>query len=68
MKINTKNGNVGIGTTDPESKLHVNGIVLAENFGGPSDECLKSEVRQIADALQKLRQIRGVTFKWNKKA
>jgi hypothetical protein len=68
MKINTKSGNVGIGTTDPQSKLHVDGIVLAENFGGPSDECLKSEVRQITDALEKLGQIRGVTFKWNEKA
>jgi hypothetical protein len=112
------NGNVGIGTTDPDCKLTVNGDIRGrdiystgmlyfhpgaewayeDEFGPrvqrywyifrprwnvndfsesanirlrasdkvfPSDTRLKNDVNEIASALQKIEQLRGVSFAWN---
>jgi len=63
-------GYVGIGTTNPTSKLHVvgdgyfTGIVTATDFNSASDENLKTNIVTIDDPLDKIVQIRGVNFEW----
>jgi hypothetical protein len=74
----TVGGSVGIGKPDPEQKLHVagnvevdgnlhaDGVVAAD--GGivqPSDTRLKTNILPLTQVLEKLDQIRGVSFEWN---
>ena len=61
--ISIWNGSVGIGTTNPTSKLHVIGDILASgNVTGYSDESLKENIQTIPNALDKVIQLRGVEF------
>jgi hypothetical protein len=62
-----QSGNVGIGTTGPSDKLHVNGNVRANDFIVTSDARLKRHIRPITGALSKLRNLRGVQFEWTRK-
>jgi hypothetical protein len=67
LTINRDNGNVGIGTTNPTYKLHVNGSVAGT---GPyidlSDQRYKKNIRTLSHALDKVMQLRGVGFEWRK--
>jgi hypothetical protein len=56
-------GNVGIGLTNPSYRLDVSGKIRASNVS-PSDMRLKKEVVPIPNALEKVRSLRGVNFKW----
>ncbi|NBV29929.1 hypothetical protein EBS02_13115, partial [bacterium] len=64
------NLNIGIGTTNPTSKLHVvgdgyfTGIVTATVFTSPSDIKLKTNIKPILSPLSKVLQLNGVTFNW----
>lgn len=74
----TSSGRVGIGTTAPAVLLHVsgtlrvqNGSVVTCNIGTgtgatscTSDARLKKDVTPIADSLEKIAQLKGVTFQW----
>ena len=55
---------VGVGTTNPTTKLHVIGEVTATDFNSTSDSRLKTNVQSINDPLAKILQINGVSFNW----
>ena len=69
MIIN-KTGNVGIGTTFPEEKLHVFGNILATGYikSYYSDERLKTDIELIPDPLNIIEQLNGFYYKPNKLA
>jgi Chaperone of endosialidase len=61
------NDNVGISTTAPSQRLHVAGNILATGtVTQNSDITLKKDIVKIDGALNKLSQIKGVTYKWKK--
>ena len=55
---------VGVGTTNPTTKLHVVGEVTATDFNSTSDARLKTNVQVIDDPLERVLQINGVSFNW----
>jgi hypothetical protein len=57
-------GNVGIGTITPAQKLSVAGTAVADAWNTNSDARLKENVRPLASALEKLKNLRGVMFNW----
>jgi len=63
MRISST-GNVGIGDSTPSYKLDVNGTIRATAFLYPSDVNLKKNVEEIPNALEKVLQLRGVSFEW----
>ena len=61
----TANGNVGVGIKDPNYKLQINGPAHATSFVNMSDKKYKKDITVINGALDKVKSIEGVTFKWN---
>jgi hypothetical protein len=59
-------GNVGIGTTSPSYKLHVNGTAYATGAAGAlSDGRHKKNINDLSlDALRVVKELRPVTFAW----
>jgi hypothetical protein len=56
-------GQLGIGTTAPTQKLHVIGNILASGTITPSDLRYKKDIELIDHPLEKIEEIRGVTYK-----
>jgi hypothetical protein len=69
MRIDSSQS-VGIGTTNPTSKLHVigdvlvTGITTSTDFNSSSDINLKDNIERIQNPIDKLQQLDGVTFNW----
>lgn len=56
-------GKIGIGTSTPSQKLHVNGNVLANNVSVSSDRRWKKNINKIEDASLTLNTINPVSYK-----
>jgi hypothetical protein len=63
-----ENGNIGMGSLTPSVRLQVAGDIIANSIAGSSDLRFKTNITQIENPLQKVLQLRGVNFDWNKKA
>jgi hypothetical protein len=60
-------GNVGIGTTSPSYKLHVNGTAYATGAAGSlSDRRHKEKIKTLSDGLTILTKLRPVSYNWKK--
>jgi len=63
-------GNAGIGTTNPTSKLQVQGdvrvvgVITCTDIDSTSDINLKINIKPIDDPLTKVMQLNGVSFDW----
>jgi hypothetical protein len=62
--VQNQTGNVGIGTTAPTYKLEVVGEVGSNGYFTRSDVELKTDIKEIENALEKILKIRGVSFQW----
>lgn len=56
---------VGIGTTTPSTRLHVNGTITATNYACSSDARYKKNINPYNNALEKVLGLKGVTYLWN---
>lgn len=65
MRIMASSGYVSIGGQVAQEKLDVDGRVRADGFVSTSDERLKKDIEPLTNALEKIRQLRGVYFRWN---
>jgi uncharacterized coiled-coil protein SlyX len=61
------NGNVGVGTANPQYKLDVAGTIRGDNVS-PSDKRLKQNIQPLENATAKLAKLHGVSFEWKDKA
>ena len=62
-----ENGNMGIGNIAPSVRLQVAGDIIANSIAGSSDARFKTNIFPIENPLQKVMQLRGVTFDWKTK-
>jgi len=56
--------NVGIGLTNPTYKLHVNGAIRTLAINETSDVRMKKDISDISNSLEKILEMRGVTYNW----
>ncbi|MBX3251562.1 MAG: tail fiber domain-containing protein [Myxococcales bacterium] len=67
MRVVGDTGNVGIGTSSPAYRLHVNGSVAGTSaYQNLSDARLKTNVARIDDWRAVLAGLRGVRFDWRR--
>lgn len=62
-----ENGFIGLGNTSPTVRLQVTGDIIANSIAGSSDQRFKTNIFPIEKPLQKVLQLRGVTFDWKTK-
>jgi len=63
MRIMTSTNFVGIGTTIPIQRLHVQGQIYAsDNITAMSDERYKTNIQKITNVVEKIKQISGYTY------
>ncbi|WP_408097051.1 tail fiber domain-containing protein [Peredibacter sp. HCB2-198] len=65
LSLQTTGGDVGIGTTAPGYRLHVNGSVAGIGaYNALSDRRYKKDFEKIPDALERVIQLNGFFYKW----
>jgi hypothetical protein len=66
LGIDYGSGNVGINNNGPSEKLYVGGNISATGdiTSSASDERLKENIKPINNAVEKVKQIKGITFDW----
>lgn len=67
LTVDRVTGNVGIGTTTPQYRLHVAGDAAKPGGGSwtiTSDRRLKKDITPVDDALERLLALRGVTYEY----
>lgn len=57
-------GNVGIGTNDPQTKMHVNGDLTVGNVVSPSDRRLKTDIQPLEGASALIAQLAPKTYRY----
>jgi hypothetical protein len=57
-----------MGNSAPTVRLQVTGDIIANSIAGSSDARFKTNITPVENALQKVVQLRGVNFDWNKEA
>ena len=70
MRIDST-GNLGLGIDSPGAKLDVSGDIRATGdvvAFASSDERLKDNVELISNPIEKVKELRGVTWEWNEEA
>ena len=65
ITIDQLNSRVGIGVSTPTEELDVAGDVHAASFPTSSDERFKSDVAPLESCLSRVRQLRGITYRWS---
>lgn len=65
MRIDST-GNVGIGFSNPTYKLHVNGSANGIAWTTTSDKRFKKNIKNLNESLDKITQLRGVSYDWRK--
>lgn len=55
---------LGVRTKTPQCELDVNGLACLNGIGLSSDRRWKTDIDTIAGAMDLVKQLRGVTFKW----
>ncbi len=57
-------GSVGIGTNDPQAKLHVTGLIVSTSSGSPSDFRFKEEISPLENATAMVSQLKAVRYNY----
>ena len=63
-----QNRNVGIGTTNPTDKLHVNGNISASGLSLSSDQRFKKDITKLDDPMRLLEGLNGVSYEYDQEA
>jgi trimeric autotransporter adhesin len=58
------NDRVGMGKTNPSTKLDVNGVITCTDLNSTSDINLKTDIAPLKNSIEKLLEITGVSFFW----
>lgn len=66
LSVNLYDQKVGVNTKDPKHALDVNGNVSANNIEIASDARLKKNIKSLTGGLDKVLNMRGVRFEWDR--
>jgi hypothetical protein len=65
--LNVATGNLGVGRSSADYKVHVEGSIVGTNVGSGSDRRWKKQIKPFTGVLDKLIQMQMVSFRWKDK-
>lgn len=65
LAVDMTDQRVGVNTSEPSHELDVDGDVNANNVESVSDARCKTNVEPVTEALETVRELRGVRFEWD---